>query len=621
MIKIKLKYILLFILILCLLYILYDNCRCIERFNIGIPPYRVFNIKDMSELGIYPFFLGNTFFNREDAIQKVTEMGEDYIYIDIAEDYKPHLFVYDRNFRIQFNQDGANLLFLRSGQENTNLAIKKSLELDSWLFKQENLPRGNLMCITIISVLDLNLLQLSNYSEETKSIPYQQQLWKNIREFSESNKAVLRMMNKYGIFIGLNTYPESYRKFYDSVEERIKLLFLYETRTQFYDLYQRFRLTHGDDDPPRDDFFNYDDNELLRKMYEAFIYLKYIDDINPNIYNITYLYNTFESLYMRQYTNLDNEIVSTQMAVTGICVKIFNDKCRETIGAKKTCERCLREANINCIDKLNTKFCNGNIHTKVDENLLTFDEFLNFGRLEGKEDPNSIHHKGPIARRHLIFYLMNNILLYYFNLTPEGDFRPTEYAQSITGQDGYYSKSQELLSDQINIIGEINRSIMEKQSCDKYLEPEDYEYLYKKLYSKLYDYNDILLNTIDVFLFSDIVSLFKAMFNSEYRKFLEPSSETQNLFAMDYDETFDNILDTQINRVLSSDQYNYKYREIYNEIDKILNELEFSGVTAEDKIFILGEYLKISQEFDNDLLYEMIYQNMRSPGLIPDPDL
>ena len=40
MIKIELKYILLFILILCLLYILYDNCRCIERFNIGIPPYR-----------------------------------------------------------------------------------------------------------------------------------------------------------------------------------------------------------------------------------------------------------------------------------------------------------------------------------------------------------------------------------------------------------------------------------------------------------------------------------------------------------------------------------------------------------------------------------------------------
>ena len=61
---------------------------------------------------------------------------------------------------------------------------------------------------------------------------------------------------------------------------------------------------------------------------------------------------------------------------------------------------------------------------------------------------------------------------------------------------------------------------------------------------------------------------------------------------------------TQINRVLSSDQYNYKYREIYNEIDKILNELEFSGVTVEDKIFILGEYLKISQEFDNDLIYE-----------------
>ena len=36
--KIKLKYILLFILILCLLYILYDNCNIKkERFIIGIP--------------------------------------------------------------------------------------------------------------------------------------------------------------------------------------------------------------------------------------------------------------------------------------------------------------------------------------------------------------------------------------------------------------------------------------------------------------------------------------------------------------------------------------------------------------------------------------------------------
>ena len=45
-------------------------------------------------------------------------------------------------------------------------------------------------------------------------------------------------------------------------------------------------------------------------------------------------------------------------------------------------------------------------------------------------------------------------------------------------------------------------------------------------------------------------------------------------------------------------------------VDQILNDLEFSFVTVEDKIVILGEYLKISQEIDIELLHEIIYQNI-----------
>ena len=226
--KIKLKYILLFILILCLLYILYDNCRCIERFNISTL-WQVRNIANTDTVGTYNY--------RKDAIQKATELGENYIYIDIGEDYKPHLFVYDRNFRILFNKDGTNLLF-----QNTNSAIQKSLEEDSWLYRSKDLDSGGIMCVTLISVLDLDLLQLSNYDTETESIPYQMQLWKNIREILPSRPlpdvvdTVYGDMNRHSIFKDLDIYPQSYRQFISEVEKNILLLFSYNTRTQFYDL-------------------------------------------------------------------------------------------------------------------------------------------------------------------------------------------------------------------------------------------------------------------------------------------------------------------------------------------------------------------------------------------------
>ena len=262
--KIKLKYILLFILILCLLYILYDNCRCIERFNISAL-WTVRNIANTDTVGIY--------YNREDAIQKATELGENYIYIDIGSDYKPHLFVYDKNFRILFNEDGSILLL-----QNTNSAIQKSLEEDSWLYRAKDLDSGGIMCVTLISVLDLDLLQLSNYEgnydTRTESIPYQMQLWKNIREFLESDKIVHTVMNRNSIFTDFKKYPQSYKGSLAKINEKIELLFSYETRTQFYDLYQRFRLIHGDDVLADDDFLNHDDKILLRNMYLIFEYFK-----------------------------------------------------------------------------------------------------------------------------------------------------------------------------------------------------------------------------------------------------------------------------------------------------------------------------------------------------------
>ena len=288
--KIKLKYILLFILILCLLYILYDNCRCIERFNISTL-WQVRNIANTDTVGTYNY--------RKDAIQKAIELGENYIYIDIGEDYKPHLFVYDRNFRILFNKDGTNLLF-----QNTNSAIQKSLEEDSWLYRSKDLDSGGIMCVTLISVLDLDLLQLSNYEgnydTRTESIPYQMQLWKNIREFLESDKIVHTVMNRNSIFTDFKKYPQSYKGSLAKINEKIELLFSYETRTQFYDLYQRFRLIHGDDVLADDDFLNHDDKILLRNMYIIYEYFKYIDDINHEIYDINYLYNLIESLYIKQ---------------------------------------------------------------------------------------------------------------------------------------------------------------------------------------------------------------------------------------------------------------------------------------------------------------------------------
>ena len=601
--KIKLKYILLFILILCLLYILYDNCRCIERFNISTL-WTVRNIVNTNTVGIYD--------NREEAIRTATDMGENHIYIDIGSDYKPHLFVYDRNFRILFNEDGSMLLL-----QNTNSAIQKSLEQDSWLFRDKDLPTGSILCITLISVLDLNLLQLSNYvGGKTNSIPYQMQLWKNIREFSESDKIVYTDMNRYSIFTDFEKYPQSYRESLAEIKNNIISLFSYETRTQFYDLYQRFTKIYGRDDFPDDDFLNHDEKKLLTNMYYIFEYFKYIDDINYEIYDINYLYNLFESLYIRQYAYVKNEKVSIQITLSNLCFDAFDGDCSDTIGQKYTCLACLTGHDVKCIDRLNKEFCkNGTVRMKDDKNLLSFEEFLEFGRLEGQEDPSSIHTYAFSllrSRSGIISYLMTNILLYYFNLTPEGDFRPTEYAQDIIPE--YLSKSQELLSHS-NFIGKINSK---QPLCVTNLTFEDYGYIY----SKLYHYNDILLYTINVFLFSDIVSLFKADYTKEYHRLLEHSSETQNPLASEdsgkdflLEKDFHTILDKQVNRVLSTDEFNYKYREIYREIDKILNDLEFSSVTVEDRIVILGEYLKISQEIDIKLLHEIIFE------AIPDPDL
>ena len=323
---------------MCLLYILYDNCRCIERFNISTL-WQVRNIANTDTVGTYNY--------RKDAIQKAIELGENYIYIDIGSDYKPHLFVYDKNFRILFNEDGSILLL-----QNTNSAIQKSLEEDSWLYRSKDLDSGGIMCVTLISVLDLDLLQLrnyeGNYDTRTESIPYQMQLWKNIREFLESDKIVHTVMNRNSIFTDFKKYPQSYKGSLAKINEKIELLFSYETRTQFYDLYQRFRLIHGDDVLADDDFLNHDDKILLRNMYLIFEYFKYIDDINHEIYDINYLYNLFESLYIKQYHKfMKNEKTSIQIGLSNLCIDAFDGDCKDTVTYTR-CEECARK----CLDCL-----------------------------------------------------------------------------------------------------------------------------------------------------------------------------------------------------------------------------------------------------------------------------
>ena len=196
--------------------------------------------------------------------------------------------------------------------------------------------------------------------------------------------------------------------------------------------------------------------------------------ITTKLHDINYLYNLFESLFIRQYAYVKNEKVSIQIGLSNLCIDAFDGDCSDTIGQKHTCLACLTEHDVKCINRLDEKFCNGSIGMKVDENLLTFEEFLNFGRLEGKEDPNSIHiytFSSLPRDTGIVFYLMTNILLYYFNLTPEGDFRPTEYAKSIPE---YFSKDQELMSKGVDFINEINPR---QPSCITDLKEKDYIYI------------------------------------------------------------------------------------------------------------------------------------------------